>query len=48
LAAIVKPLRTWWVYERAILLALSDKNLFVDNWVQISLYPYEVSLIAIV
>jgi len=47
-AAIVKPLRTWWVYERALSLALGDTNLFVDNWLQTSSYLYEVSPIAIV
>jgi hypothetical protein len=44
---IVKPLHTWWVYEKALLLALGDIKLFVDNWVQLSLESYEVSPIAI-
>jgi hypothetical protein len=45
---IVKPLRTWWVYESALSLALRDTNIFVDNWLQISLYLYNVSPIVIV
>jgi len=47
-APIVKPLRTRWVYERALSLALGDTNLLVDNWLQTSSYPYGVSPIAIV
>jgi len=47
-AAIIKLLCTWWVYERALSLALGDTNRFVDNWLQISSYSYEVSPIAIV
>jgi len=47
-AAIIKPLRTWWVYERVLSLDLGDTNLLVDNWLQISSYSYEVSPIAIV
>jgi hypothetical protein len=35
-AAIIKPLRTRWVYERALSLALGDTNLFVDDWLAIS------------
>ena len=46
-AAISKPLRTQWVYERALSLVLGDKNLFVENLLQISSYSYEVSPIAI-
>jgi len=47
-AAFIKPLRTRWVYERALSLALGDVNLLVDNWLQISSHSYEVSPIAIV
>jgi len=47
-AATIKPLHTQWVYERALSLALSDTNLFIDIWLQISSYSYEVSQIAIV
>jgi len=47
-AAIVKLSRTRWLYERALPLTLGDTTLFVDNWLQISSYPYEVSPIAIV
>jgi hypothetical protein len=47
-AAMIKPLRTRWVYESALSLALGDTNLFVENWLRISLYSYEVSPIAIV
>jgi hypothetical protein len=42
-AAIVNPLRTRCVHERALSLAFGDTNLFVDNWLQISLYPYKLS-----
>jgi hypothetical protein len=47
-AAIVEPLCTQWVYERAHSLALGDMNLCVDNWLQISSYVYKVLPIAIV
>jgi len=47
-AIIVKLLRTQWVYKRALLLAVGDTNLFVDNWLQISSYPHNVSPIATV
>jgi len=47
-AAIVNPLHTRWVYESALSLGLGERNLFVDNWVQISSYPFSVSWIAIV
>ena len=47
-AAISEPLRTRWVYERALSWALGDTNLFVDHRLQISSYPYEVSPFAIV
>jgi hypothetical protein len=39
---IVKPLHTQCVQETAA------KNRFVDDWLQISMYSYEVSPIAIV
>jgi hypothetical protein len=35
-AAIIKPLHTQWVYERALSLALGDTDIFVDNWLLIS------------
>jgi len=41
-------LHTWWVYKRALSLALCNMNLFVDNWLQISSYPFELLPIAIV
>jgi hypothetical protein len=47
-AAIIIALRTRWLCERALSLALGDMNLFVDNWLQISTYSYKVSPIAIV
>jgi hypothetical protein len=47
-AAIIKLLRTRWVYERALSLALGDTNILVDNWLQISSYSYDESPIAIV
>jgi hypothetical protein len=47
-AAIINPLCTWWVYERALSLALADANLSVDNWLQRSSYSYDVSPMAIV
>jgi len=34
-AAIIKPLRTQLVYERALSLAHVDRNLFVDDGLQI-------------
>jgi hypothetical protein len=46
--AIIKPLWTQWVYERALSLALADRNLLVDNWLLISSYWYEESPIPIV
>jgi len=46
-AVIVKLICTRWVYERALSLAPGDKKLFVDIWLQISSYVYEVSPIAI-
>jgi hypothetical protein len=46
-ATIIKPLSTRWVYERALSLALGDTNLFVDNKLDISMYSYEISVIAI-
>jgi len=47
-AAIIKPIRTRWVQERELSLALGETKLFVDNWLQINVYSYEVSPIAIV
>jgi len=47
-AAIVKPLHAQWVYGRALLLAPGDMNLVIDNCLQISSYPFELSPIAIV
>jgi hypothetical protein len=47
-AAIITRLHTWWVYEKALSLALGDMNLFIDNWLQISSYLYKVSPIVIV
>ena len=41
-AVIVSTLCTQWVYDRAGSLALSDKNLIVDNWLQISSYWFKV------
>jgi hypothetical protein len=47
-ATIIKLLRTWWVYETALSMALADTNQFLDNRVQISWDLYEVSQTAIV
>jgi hypothetical protein len=47
-AAIIKLLCTQWVYERALSLALGETNLFVDDWLQIRSYLYEVLPIEIV
>ena len=46
-AAIVEALCARWIYEMALALALSDTNPLDDNWLEISLYPYKVSPIAI-
>jgi len=47
-ATIIKPLCTRWVYERALSLALSNTNVFVDKGLLLTSYLYEVSPIAIV
>jgi hypothetical protein len=47
-AAIVELLHAWWVYEKGVSLAVGDRNQFVDIWLQISLYSYEILPIAIV
>jgi len=46
-ATIVTLLCPRWVYGRALSLALGDTNLFIDNWLQISSYPFELPPIAI-
>ena len=47
-AAIIKPLGTRWVYDRPQSLSLGDMNRYIDNWLQIRWYSYEISLIVIV
>ena len=45
--AIIETLHKRWVYKLPLSQVLGDMNLYIDNWIQISLYSYQVLAIEI-